>query len=148
MKTRLSLSLWLLTVPAWASGSAATVSLMQWLASCFLVIALILVLAWLLKKTRLVPSMVQSQLKVISMLPLGSREKLLVVKVGEQQLLLGMTPNQISLLCQLDKPLLETAGQTAFANQLSRWMGGHRGADGVDSTGGPAGDKKENKDEN
>lgn len=124
MMSRLLLVLLALPLPALAVETSANVTLMQWLASCFLVIALILVLAWLLKKSRLVPSVMQSQLKVVSMLPLGSREKLLVVKVGEQQLLLGMTPNQISLLCQLDKPLPENGSPHAFAGQLSKWMAG------------------------
>lgn len=124
MMSRLLLVLLALPLPALAVETSANVTLMQWLASCFLVIALILVLAWLLKKSRLVPSVMQSQLKVVSMLPLGSREKLLVVKVGEQQLLLGMTPNQISLLYQLDKPLPENGSPHAFAGQLSKWMAG------------------------
>ena len=97
-------------------------SLLQWLVSCFLVIGLILLLAWLLKKSRLVPALAQNQLRVISALPLGNREKLLVVKVGEQQVLLGMTPTNINLLCQLETPLAEPAATMPFASQLANLM--------------------------
>ena len=116
--------------PALAATTAATTatnpppstSLLQWLVSCFLVIGLILLLAWLLKKSRLVPALAQNQLRVISALPLGNREKLLVVKVGEQQVLLGMTPTNINLLCQLETPLAEPAATMPFAAQLAKLM--------------------------
>ena len=116
--------------PALAASTAVTTatnpppstSLLQWLVSCFLVIGLILLLAWLLKKSRLVPALAQNQLRVISALPLGNREKLLVVKVGEQQVLLGMTPTNINLLCQLETPLAEPAATMPFAAQLAKLM--------------------------
>ena len=120
---------WMGLLGAWPVLAATTTanpppstSLLQWLVSCFLVIGLILLLAWLLKKSRLVPAMAQNQLRVISALPLGNREKLLVVKVGEQQVLLGMTPTNINLLCQLETPLAEPAATMPFAAQLAKLM--------------------------
>ena len=117
--------------PAVAAGQAPTTDLLQWLVSCFLVIGLILALAWLLKKSRLVPGLAQNQLRVISVLPLGNREKLLVVKVGEQQVLLGMTPANINLLCQLDSPLVEPPATVPFAAQLAKLMKPGATADGA-----------------
>lgn len=120
---------WMGLLGAWPALAATTTAnpppstgLLQWLVSCFLVIGLILLLAWLLKKSRLVPAMAQNQLRVISALPLGNREKLLVVKVGEQQVLLGMTPTSINLLCQLETPLAEQAATVPFAAQLAKLM--------------------------
>ena len=120
---------WVGLLGAWPALAASTTTnpppntgLLQWLVSCFLVIGLILALAWLLKKSRLVPALAQNQLRVISALPLGNREKLLVVKVGEQQVLLGMTPTNINLLCQLETPLAEPAATMPFAAQLAKLM--------------------------
>jgi len=107
------------------SGAGATVgnaNIIQWLVSCFLVIGLILLLAWLLKKSRLMPNQAQSQLRVLSVLSLGTREKLLVVKVGTEQLVLGMTPANISLLCKLETPLNEQSLVPPFAAQLAKLM--------------------------
>ena len=129
---------WIGLLGGWPALAATTTanpppntSLLQWLVSCFLVIGLILALAWLLKKSRLVPAMVQNQLRVISVLPLGNREKLLVVKVGEQQVLLGMTPANINLLCQLDSPLMEPPATVPFAAQLAKLMKPGATADGA-----------------
>ena len=80
----------LLAAPVSGAGATAgNANIIQWLVSCFLVIGLILLLAWLLKKSRLMPNQAQSQLRVLSVLSLGTREKLLVVKVGSEQLVLA-----------------------------------------------------------
>lgn len=117
-----------LTTPVFASpvsgagATAGSANIIQWLLSCFFVIGLILLLAWLLKKSRLMPNLAQSQLRVLSVLPLGTREKLLVVKVGDEQLVLGMTPSNISLLCKLETPLNEQNLTAPFAAQLAKLM--------------------------
>jgi len=113
----------LLAAPVSGAGATAgNANIIQWLVSCFLVIGLILLLAWLLKKSRLMPNQAQSQLRVLSVLSLGTREKLLVVKVGTEQLVLGMTPANISLLCKLETPLNEQSLVPPFAAQLAKLM--------------------------
>jgi len=69
------------------------------------ILALIIGLAWLLK--RLPSSALRSpaQLKIITHLNLGQRERLVVVEVGHQQLLLGITSQQINCLHKLAEPL-------------------------------------------
>lgn len=98
-------------------ASLGASGLASWLLSCALVIGLILALGWLLKKTRLNTRLNGSGLKVVTSLALGYKERLLVVQVGQQQLLIGATPQQISLLCQLDEPLEPGA---PFAQQLRK----------------------------
>ena len=95
---------------------------LQWLLSCGLVIGFILFLGWLLRKSRLIQPMTQGPMRVLSSLPLGTRERLLVVKVGEQQILLGTTPGRISFLCQLDKPIDEQQLPQPFAAQLGKLL--------------------------
>lgn len=57
-----------------SNESAATVGIGQWLASSLLVLALIIGLAWALKKTRLVPQMGRPDFKVLLTLPVGYKE--------------------------------------------------------------------------
>ena len=47
--------------------------------------------------------------KIIRSLALGQRERLLVVSVGTKQLVLGVGPSAISLLCELDEPVATSA---------------------------------------
>ncbi|WP_111976683.1 flagellar biosynthetic protein FliO [Algibacillus agarilyticus] len=74
------------------------------LLSLLFVIALIFVIAAVFKRTSL-SAMRVNGLKVVTMLPLSTREKIIVVDVDGQQLLLGVTQHNISLLKELDEPL-------------------------------------------
>ena len=47
-------------------------------------------------------------LQVIASLPLGARERLVLVQAGEQQILLGLTPTQITPITELSEPLPST----------------------------------------
>ncbi len=120
------LLLLLLPVPAFAetAASASAPTLSSWLLSSLMVIGLILVLGFLLKKSKLATAMGGGQMRVIASLPVGYKEKLLVVKVGEQQLLVGVTPQQVNFLYRLEEPLDESQPQ-AFSQQLGKLMGKH-----------------------
>lgn len=72
--------------------------------SLLLVLVAIIAAAWLLKKLQ-VGGSVTNHLKVVSSLNLGTKERLVVVQVGEKQLLLGVTGQQINLLDTLDEHL-------------------------------------------
>ncbi|GAA0815648.1 hypothetical protein GCM10009111_14250 [Colwellia asteriadis] len=74
--------------------------------SLLMVLALIIVSAFVLKRFNLVQQG-GSQLKVITSLSLGAKERVVVVQAGDKQLLLGVTAQQISLLDTLEEPLAE-----------------------------------------
>lgn len=88
------------------------------------IVLLIFLMAWLLKKTRLV-SPVGGQIQLITSLPLGARERLTVVQVGDEQFLLGITASQITLLSKLDTPLSRVTGASGFSQQLAQMMKKH-----------------------
>lgn len=87
-----------------------------------LVVGLILGLAWLVNKTRVGQFASQGQhLKALAMLPLGQREKVAIIQAGNQQLVIGVTPNGITTLATLDQPLPETHQKpTDFADILRK----------------------------
>ena len=112
----------LFAMPLYAVENNATAGLLQWLFSSLLVLGIIIALAWGLKKSRLVPQMGRPDFKVLFTLPVGYKEKLMVVQAGEQQLLLGVTAQQISFLTEINPPIASTAPAPVFAQHLSRWM--------------------------
>ncbi|MGL5526223.1 MAG: flagellar biosynthetic protein FliO [Aeromonas veronii] len=120
-------SLLLLSLPALAAEpgvGANPPSLTSWLLSSLMVIGLILVLGFLLKKSKIATAMGGGQMRIIASLAVGYKEKLLVVKVGEQQLLVGVTPQQVNFLYRLEEPLDENQSQV-FSQQLGKLMGKH-----------------------
>lgn len=96
------------------SGLAAT------LLALGLVVALILVLAWVLKKLPGAGLRPLPGLRVVASLAVGPRERVVLVDCGGQQLLLGVTQHAVSLLYTLPEPLLDAPSQAGFAALLAR----------------------------
>jgi len=78
--------------------------------SLLMVLGLIIISALVLKRFNLTQQS-SSQLKVIASLSLGTKEKVVVVQIGDQQLALGVCSQQISLLKQLETPIDIQAGK-------------------------------------
>ncbi len=84
--------------------------------SLLMVLALIIICAFVLKRFNLTQQGV-SQLKMVTSLSLGAKERVVVIQAGEQQLLLGVTAQQVTLIERLDEPL---ATQTMKATELPK----------------------------
>ncbi len=87
------------------------------------IIAFIFFLAWLLQKTNVMRGMNQAQsLKTVAVLSLGMKEKIAVIQVGEQQLLVGITAHTITPLMTLAEPLTsgEPVPPSAFSELLKK----------------------------
>ena len=94
-------------------------SLLEFTMSCFLVIGLIFALSWLLKKTRLVPNSRGSRLKLISVLPTGPKTKLLLVQVGDEEILVGSTPTSLNMVYKLPGKAPQQSSESALADRAS-----------------------------
>ena len=79
------------------TGPVNAGSVMQLLAGLILVVALILLLGWLVKRYSGLPGQNRA-LRVVASLPLSARERLVLVQAGDQQLLLGVAPGRVSVL--------------------------------------------------
>ena len=68
-----------------------------------------------------------SDCAILRALTVGPRERLLVVQVGARQLVIGVGANSVTLLCELDTPLAETATGDRFGEAIkkaaARWRG-------------------------
>lgn len=78
--------------PILPSGPVDIGSIFQVIAALLLIIILIISLSWLYKKYGNNYSMNNKNLKVISALSLGGKEKVVLLQVGEEQILLGISP--------------------------------------------------------
>lgn len=71
---------------------------MQWAVGLGLVIFLILVSAWLLRRFNQLSLSQGNRLKVLGGLSVGTRERVVLLQVGEKQLLLGVAPGRVETL--------------------------------------------------
>jgi flagellar protein FliO/FliZ len=89
--------------------------------SLLLVLVAIVVAAGILKKLQVGGTTVNG-LKVVTSLNLGAKERLVVVQVGEKQLLLGVTGQQINVLDTLDEPIeMKSAVPIEFSQTIARF---------------------------
>ncbi len=94
--------------PAAAAGSDGP-SLLPMVLVLLLVLALIPVSMWLLKRLGAGGAASVAGMKVVATLPLGPRERLVVVEAGDRWLVLGVTPSNINRVGTLPKGALPAA---------------------------------------
>lgn len=103
-------------------------SLIQTSLGLLVVLAVIGGAAWAFKRFGHFQSGVQGKLKVVGGVSLGSRERVVLLQVGNQQLVVGVAPGQIQTLHVLDEPL-PTEGEnetaTSFSDKLQSVMAKH-----------------------
>ena len=98
-------------------------AILRLIGALFFVLLVFFFLIWVFR--RLQPGAVAGAggtMRVIASLPLGARERLLLVEVGKQQLLLGATPAGITLLHTLSEPLPLDSSSLAFTGWLRQAM--------------------------
>lgn len=62
-------------------------------------------------------------LRVVASLPVGQRERVVVVQVGQRQLMLGVAPGRVALLQELGESLpVGSRGQTAMDAPGAAWL--------------------------
>jgi flagellar protein FliO/FliZ len=103
------------SVAASDGGGAQMTAMASMLGGLILVLLLIFILAYLVRRFNLVPSS-QGVLKTLAVTPLGQREKLVLVEMAGQQYLLGVTSSQVTLIDKLAEPV--TVDTESFASRL------------------------------
>ncbi len=103
-------------------------SLVQLTLGMIVVLMLIVGIAWLLKRTGRFQTAAGADLRVLGGLSMGARERVVLLQVGETQLLVGVTPGSVTPLHVLSTPV-ETAPSkgadaAGFAGHLNRLLGG------------------------
>lgn len=88
-----------------------------------LIIALLFLLTWFLKRSGLAHQAANGHLKVLGGVSVGPKERVLLLQVGQEQILVGVTSAEITLLHMLSQPvnvdeLKQENLASGFAQQL------------------------------
>lgn len=92
------------TVPAVGSGG-----ILQIIFSLLLVLAVIVLVAWLLKRMNVTQQGTGNHLKVIGGVAVGQRERVVLVEIDDTWLVVGVGPGQIRTLHTLQKSEMTNA---------------------------------------
>jgi flagellar protein FliO/FliZ len=88
-----------------AVDPASSSYLMKLSFGLLVVVGLVFFLAWMVKKMQLVQSSNNGLIKIVSAISVGQRERIALIQVGEEQLLIGLTPGRIDRLHTLQKAI-------------------------------------------
>ncbi|MCP6692062.1 flagellar biosynthetic protein FliO [Pseudomonas donghuensis] len=109
-----------------ASGSAAG-QLTQLVLGLLLVLGLIFLLAWLLRRVQNAAPGSAQVIEILGSRALGPRDRLLLIQVGKEQILIGHSPGTIEALHVLAEPVeVPVSARQAtpeFAQRLMELMG-------------------------
>jgi len=87
--------------PIQSVAAGGTLSMLRVSAALVLVLGLVLGASWLLRRVRLFGGGPAPALGVVAQISLGARERAVVLRVGERQILLGVGPGNVRLLTEL-----------------------------------------------
>jgi flagellar protein FliO/FliZ len=121
------LAAWLALIPA-SSLAAEPVSsefegvsgMLSVMLSLVVVLAVVFAVAWGMRRMQGLAGMRNANMKIVAQMALSTRERLVVVEVGGEQLLLGVGPGVIRTLHKLEEPIRteEREAGTSFRDRL------------------------------
>ena len=98
----------------------------QVMVALLVVLALIFGMAWLLRRVGGIQRGGAGAIRVLGGMSMGQRERVVLVQVGETQLLLGVAPGRVNTLHVFDKPV-DVSGPNAgesFSQRLGQALRG------------------------
>ena len=107
------------------AGGLASVTM-----ALLIVLAAIFAVAWLARRVRGIGNRVGNAIDVLADMPLGPKERAVLLKVGNEQVLIGVAPGRVSALHVLREPIevprsttAATPGASSFGALLKRSLG-------------------------
>ena len=112
--------------PVGALTSGIGAQLAQLVLGLLLVVGLIFVLAWLMRRVQRAGPGGNQVIELVGSRALGPRDRLVLVQVGNEQVLLGVSPGSITALHVMNEPVQVPEAQNAtpeFARRLMEALG-------------------------
>lgn len=112
------------------AGALPSVDMAKSLAGLVAVLAVILILAWLLRRFGNFSRLAPGSFCVLAAVSLGARERAVLLQAGGKQLVLGVAPGRVETLCVLENSDIipvETGmpvdkAEASFAERLNEMM--------------------------
>ena len=106
------------------TGDMSAAYLSQFVVGLLVVLLCIIALAWIAKRFNRLQSSVNGELQVLGGLSMGARERIVLVKVGDEQLLLGVSPGRINALHVMDAPIVKqnVSNEHSFGKDFAKQL--------------------------
>jgi len=106
------------------TAAVSTGSVLQVIVSLLLVLAAVVMVAWVLKRINLPQQGAGNALKVISGVAVGQRERVVLVEVNDTWLVVGVAPGQVNALHSMPKGSIPVQANTVGnpSNDFQSWL--------------------------
>lgn len=94
--------------------------LMKLTGGLLVILVLIFALAWLMKKLQLTQNSQNGLIKIVSAISVGNRDRIALIQVGDEQVLVGLTPGNMQKLHTLKKPVTHVATDPSEVQSFSK----------------------------
>jgi flagellar protein FliO/FliZ len=88
--------------PTVAGPSAGGAGMLRVMLALLLVLGAVFVTAWFVRRMRGLGGAASTGLEVLAQIPLGARERAVLIRVGERQILIGVAPGNVRTLHVLE----------------------------------------------
>lgn len=109
-------------IPSLSSEPVGLGNYLQMFFGLFIVVGLIVGMAWFMRRMGNMSGMATGNLKVLGGVSVGQRERIVLVQAGDTQLLVGVAPGEIRTLHVMDEPIVTTQSNSkassGFAEKL------------------------------
>jgi flagellar protein FliO/FliZ len=94
--------------------------LMQSVTALLIVLVSVIGLAWMMRRFGRLQSSAKGALQMIDGMALSTRERIVLVQVGDTQVLLGVAPGRVEAVHVLDKPVVTDVAEEITGNFAAR----------------------------
>lgn len=114
----------LLCCPAYAASPGPTGSGLQLLFGLVVVLGLLMGIAWWIKRFGPVPGASTSTARVVGGVSVGTRERVMVVEVGDQWIVIGVAPGSVNALSTMPRQelLAHEPGPVQSGASFAHWL--------------------------
>lgn len=102
-------------------------SIVEVLIGLAVVLLVFVAMTWFMRRLGGVGSQAGGSMKVLGAMSVGTRERVVLVKVGEEQILLGVAPGRVQALHKLEKPITDDSSSdemVRFSDRLKTALKG------------------------
>jgi flagellar protein FliO/FliZ len=108
--------------PVSPSPSSPTLDLLQVILSLILILGLIIGAAWFAKRFMLSHGQTGATIKILGGANLGGRERVMLLEVADQWIIVGVAPGQVNTLATMPRQTLPNAPNNAQPAAFATWL--------------------------
>lgn len=105
-----------------SSTTSPTLGLLQVVLSLMAILALIIGVAWMAKRFLTINTPTGSTIKMIGGINVGGRERVLLLEIGEQWVVIGVAPGHISTLTTMPRQTIADIPESQPSKAFSVWL--------------------------